>query len=72
MYSLTSAGIECFDIWSRKGAYAGLIAKKKSGYVLYWNGNATRGSKRVFATINDALEFMHQRRVKKGWVKEAR
>lgn len=67
MYALHSAGIECFDIWSKKGAYAGVVAKKRNGYVLYWNGNCTRGSKRLFSTINDALEFMHQRRVKKGW-----
>ena len=67
IYELSSAGIECFDIFTKRGAYAGLVAKKRDGYVLYWNGNATRGSKRKFATMQDALEFMHQRRVKKGW-----
>ena len=67
MYELSWAGIECFDIFTKRGAYAGLVAKKRDGYVLYWNSNATRGSKRKFTSIQQALEFMHQRRIKKGW-----
>ena len=49
IYELSSAGIECFDIFTKRGAYAGLVAKKRD--------------------VQQALEFMHQRRVKKGWAK---
>ena len=67
MYELSSAGIECFDMWTRSGRYCGIVAQCKDGaHRLYWNSNATRGSARRFATRQEAVEFMHNRRVKKG------
>lgn len=60
-------GCRLFDTYTRKGNYSCLIIEKPAGVHVYWNGDATRGTKRVFATISEALEFMHTRRVKKGW-----
>jgi hypothetical protein len=68
MYQLHSAGIEAFDIFTKSGRFAGIVVQKPAGHhVLYWDSNASRGSARKFPTRQDALEFMHQRRVKKGW-----
>lgn len=68
IYRLEGAGIEAYDIFTRSGRYAGIVIQKKDGkHILYWNSNCTRGSARRFATRDEALEFMHKRRVSKGW-----
>ena len=68
MYQLEAAGIEAFDITTKSGAYAGIVVQRKDGtHALYWDSNCSRGSSRKFATRMAALDFMHQRRVAKGW-----
>lgn len=67
MWMLDSAGIEAFDVTAKSGAYRGLVVRKPKGYwIVYFNSNATRGSARKFPTINAALDFMVERRAKKG------
>jgi hypothetical protein len=67
MYQIDSAGIECFDVRTKSGAYCGIVVKRPRGWVWFWNSTATRGSKRLFNSVSDAIEFMHNRRVSKGW-----
>lgn len=68
MFSLTSAGINCFDLHTRRGGYCGIIAQTNRGsWRVFFNSNATVGSKRLFATAEAAIKFIHDRRVKKGW-----
>lgn len=56
-----------FDVRTQGGAYAGIISDAADGTVrVYFNSNATRGSKRKFADRQSALEFIHQRREKRG------
>ena len=67
MWMLESAGIEAFDVTAKSGAYRGLIIRKPKGYwAVYFDSNATRGSARKFPTIQAALDFMVERRAKKG------
>lgn len=57
-----------FDVRTRRGAFAGVIAEHYGkGTRVYFNSTATRGSKRVFSTIEAAIEYIYERRVKKGW-----
>lgn len=68
MFSLTSAGIDCFDLHTRKGSYAGLISLTKRGdWRVFFNMTATKGSNRRFATAEAAVKFIYDRRIKKGW-----
>lgn len=69
MYYLDWAGIEAFEIWTKSNRFCGVVAQHptKGHHTLYWNSTATRGSKRKFKTRQEAIEFMHQRRIKKGW-----
>jgi len=67
MWMLDSAGIECFDVTTKTGAYRGLVVRKPKGHwVVYFDSNATRGSARKFPTVNAALDFMVDRRAKRG------
>lgn len=61
-----------FDVRTKSGAYAGLIADTAKGQVrVYFNSNATRGSARRFDDRQAALEFIHQRREKRGFNRAA-
>ena len=67
MWMLDGAGINAFDVTAKSGGYRGLIVQKPKGYwIVYFNSNATRGSARKFPTASDALNFMADRRAKKG------
>ena len=56
-----------YDVRTRGGAYAGIIAEQAAGHCkVYFNSDATLGSARKFASIEDALNFIHQRREKRG------
>ena len=75
-YELSNAGCykgrESFDVFTRSGAYAGIISDAADGTVrVYFNSSATKGSKRKFADRMAALEFIHQRRIKRGMNKAA-
>lgn len=68
MWMLESCGIEAFDVTAKSGAYRGLVVRKPQGHwVVYFDSNASRGSARKFSGIEAALEFMADRRAKKGW-----
>lgn len=72
IYRLESAGYykgrESFDVTTPKGAYRGIIADAADGTIrVYFNSSATKGSKRKFASRSDALQFIQERRIKKGW-----
>ena len=68
MLQLSSAGIEAFDVHTKRGAFAGIISKQKTGvWKVYFNTTATKCSARKFATGADALQFIYDRRAKKGW-----
>lgn len=56
-----------FEVRTSSGAFAGIIADQKDGTVrVYFNSNATRGSKRKFPSRQAALGFIHARREKRG------
>lgn len=68
MFELSNAGIDSYDLFTRTGKFAGMVVSNKSGhYSVYFDSNCTRGSSRKFATKIDALEYVYQRRIKKGW-----
>jgi hypothetical protein len=69
MFSLDYAGPNSFEVRTRRNGFAGLIAHQpvKGDFKVYFNDTATRGSARRFATVEDAVQFIHARRVKKGW-----
>ncbi len=72
MFELSNAGADktgrSFDIFTRNGKFAGMICESyKRGCTVYFDSNATRGSKRVFPNVAAALDYIHARRVKKGW-----
>lgn len=72
MFELVGAGGnkdgQAFDLFTSKGKFAGLIAETYGkGVKVYFDSNASKGSKRVFKDINDALNFIYARRIKKGW-----
>jgi len=67
--TLTSAGIKSFDVWTAGNGFAGVIAwqPKSDTYKVYFNSTCSRGSKRRFGSVDEAIEFIRERRVKKGW-----
>jgi len=68
MYELESVGINAFEVFTKSGRFACMMVQKPGGHhVLYWNTNSSRGSARKFKTQSEAIEFMHQRRIQKGW-----
>jgi hypothetical protein len=68
MFSLTDAGINAFDLHNSRKSYCGTIAQSKKGdWRVFFNMTATKGSQRRFPTIQDAVAFIRDRRIKKGW-----
>lgn len=68
-YKGVPCGIEAFDLWhNEQGKYVGCVVNSPRGWKFYYNMNATKGSKRLFATVQDLLAFIHQRRVQRGWI----
>lgn len=62
-YSLTSAGIECWDVFTKSNKFVGLIVAKKDGtFRHFYNTDGTRGSSRKFASISEALANIDKRR----------
>ena len=59
---------QSFEVRTKGGAFAGIISERfKTGVVqVYFNTTATKGSARKFRSIQEALNFIHDRRVKKG------
>ena len=65
IYSLESAGIEAWDVWTKAGRYAGLIVTKPDGTLRhYYNSNGTKGSSRKLQSIGQALESIANRRAR--------
>lgn len=60
---------QSFEVRTKGGAFAGIVSERfKSGTCKVWfNTTATRGSARKFASVQDAVNFIHARRVSKGW-----
>lgn len=57
-----------YDIRTRRGGFAGVVSVKTDGTArVYFNSNATRGSARKFTNITVALDYIYDRRIKKGW-----
>ncbi len=68
MFALDYAGINAFDVTTRRGAFCGVIAQTNKGdWMVYFNSTATKGSKRRFPNAETAIAFIYDRRVKKGW-----
>lgn len=67
MLAMETAGRQCWDLYTRRGAYAGLIAWEGTHARVYFNSTATRGSRRRFESVQAALEYVVARRQKKGW-----
>jgi hypothetical protein len=68
MFSLTEAGINAFDLHTRRGAFCGVIAQNKAGdWRVFFNMTATKGSQRRFESPEAAVAFIRDRRIKKGW-----
>lgn len=68
MFALSHAGINAFDITTRRGAFCGIVAQTTKGdWKVFFNMTATKGSQRRFPSIEDAVKFVYDRRVKKGW-----
>ncbi len=70
MIELVSAGIESFDTFTAKGRFAGMIIMRprKAGkhWIVAFDSNGTRCSAREFASVQDAANFICERRIKKG------
>ena len=63
IYSLSDAGIRCWDVFTKQGRFAGLIVTKKDGtFRHYYDMNGTKGSARKFKTIEEALDNVRNRR----------
>lgn len=68
MYQLIEAGVGAFDVYTKSNRFACMLVRKSRGHwALYWDSNASKGSARKFTSPVDAIEFMHNRRVSKGW-----
>ncbi len=70
MLELVSAGIESFDTFTSKGKYAGMIIMqpRKAGkhWTVAFDSNGSRCSARKFSSIQEAANFIIDRRIKKG------
>lgn len=70
MLELVNAGIESFDAFTAKGRFAGMIIMqpRKAGkhWTVAFDSNATRCSARKFNSVQDAANFIVDRRIKKG------
>lgn len=72
MFALDDAGGDktgrAIEVRTARGGFAGIIVENYGRSVrVYFNSTATRGSARKFASVPAALEYLHDRRVKKGW-----
>lgn len=68
MFSLEYAGINAFDVRTRRGGFCGIIVQSKRGdWQVFFNFTATKGSQRKFQTAQDAIAFIYDRRIKKGY-----
>ena len=48
--------------------FVGIVSERYGKFVKVWfNASATRGSSRKFASVDEAVKFIHDRRVKRGW-----
>lgn len=70
LYEIDWAGNEAFDIFVKTGLttgwHVGIISKQKDGtWKHFYNPTATKSSKKKFSTFNDALENLHNRRMKR-------
>lgn len=66
---LVLVGIKSYDVFTSKGGFAGVIAwnPKRDQHRVYFNTTCSRGSKRWFKSLDDAVNFIRDRRIKKGW-----
>ena len=68
MFIMELAGTDSFDIFTKSGRYAGMVVSKPDGtYRVRFDSNGSKGSARKFADKLVALEYIYQRRVKRGW-----
>lgn len=72
MFELSNAGGNnegrAFDLFTRAGKFAGLLVETYGkGVKVYFDSNASKGSARNFNDVPAALDFIHARRIKKGW-----
>ena len=74
MFELSNAGNianvgQSFDVFTRGGLFAGIVAEsfKTNTCKVYFDSNCSKGSARKFASVQAALDFIHARRVGKGW-----
>lgn len=71
MLQLEEAGIESFAVFTKANRFAGVIAMqpRKSGkfWSVYFDSNCVRGSARRFPSVEAAVAFIYDRRVKKGF-----
>lgn len=58
-----------YEVRTNKGGFAGIVSHNfKNDRIRVWfNSNATRGSAKKFASIEDALDYIYNRRINKGW-----
>lgn len=65
IFSLENAGIKCWDVFTNRGRYAGLIVTKSDGTLRhYYDSNASKGSAKKFSSIEEALDNVRARRAK--------
>ena len=52
----------------KTGQFVGIITERfGKPFKVWFNANATRGSLRKFQTMDDAVAFIHNRRIQRGW-----
>ena len=71
-YSLQVAGSNKVGIsWDvtipETGQFVGLLSQRPSHVKVYFNANCTRGSLKKFDSLEEAIQFIHNRRIKRGW-----
>jgi hypothetical protein len=72
MFGLETAanatGLPAFTIHTRRGGFAGYVTSNKDGrWDVWFNANCTKGSKRKFPSVDAAILYIRDRRIKKGW-----
>lgn len=69
MYSLELIGVDSFDVTNNHGAYRGMIVSKpgkSKHYIVCFDSNGAKRSARKFSTVQDAAQFIFDRRAKKN------
>lgn len=65
IFCLESAGTQAWDVFTKKGAYAGLVVTKPDGTLRHrYNSSGTKGSARKFQSIDEVLENIANRRTR--------